>query len=187
MRFKRMIIVLCFGLIFATPAWGQPSNWAVFVPTREQYIQSGSDSFGNFWGWPYDLTGVNHIQWFGCWFGHACTWDTTAFNYYNVLGDYYDCNGNLLQADAIFSGGWAVIRGTGTVLSGGMGGQGSNPVCVVYAGEAPARRCVISFDMTPRKRSPTYCTSWPAVSPPTGKNLGRPRKCLTHKGAPRNS
>jgi RHS repeat-associated protein len=179
MGFKKIVMFLVLGLIFATSAWAQPSNWAVFVPTREQYNRSGYDSFGNFWGWPYDLTGVNHIEWFGCWFGHACTNDATAFNYYDILGDYYDCNGNLLQADAIFSGGWAIIRGTGTVLTGGIGGHGSNPACVVNQGESPAKLCRVYFDMTPLMRSPTYCTTWPAVSAPADKNAGRPnKKCV---------
>lgn len=64
MRFKKVIMVLVLGLIFASSAWGQPANWAVFVPTREQYVGSSADSIGNFWGGPYDLSGVDHIGWF---------------------------------------------------------------------------------------------------------------------------
>ena len=49
MRFKRMIIVLCFGLFLATSAWGQPSNWAVKVPTRAQYTGSGGAGFYSYY------------------------------------------------------------------------------------------------------------------------------------------
>ena len=177
MRLSKIIAFLLLGLLFASPGWANHDNWAIFVPTTEQYTgSSGNDSFGDYWGWAYDLTGVDHIQWFSCWLGFACTYDSSAFNYYDVLGDYYDCDGNLLESGAVFSGGWGLIRDTGTVLSGGIGGHGSNPVCVVYQGEAPARRCRVYFDMTPVKRMYWTCNPWPLVPPPNpDKDVGHPR------------
>jgi RHS repeat-associated protein len=110
-----------------------------------------------------------------------------AFDFYNIRGNYYDCNGNLLESDAGMGGGWAVVQGTGTIFGGGIGGFGTYDLCYLN-GVSPAAECRVYIDMTPVKRSSWNCNPWPAV--PTAypnKNLGRPRKCVTIKGAPKNS
>lgn len=49
MRFKRILLVICFGLLFATSAWAQPANWAVFVPRGAQSDGSGSAVFYSYY------------------------------------------------------------------------------------------------------------------------------------------
>jgi RHS repeat-associated protein len=174
MRTRLTIGFLILALIFTSSAWGIPDNWAVFVPKGARYLGSSSDSLGNFWGAPYDLTGIDHIEWFGCWFGHLCTWDTSAFEIYNLEGDYYDCQGNLLEANAPISQ-WRLVRGTGTIFTGGIGGFETEPVCVCETGYPPAKVCRVHEKTAPIKRSDSYCEIWPFISNPNGeRNLGRP-------------
>ncbi len=191
-------MLLVLGLIFATSAWGQPSNWAVRVPTRAQYTGSGSAGFysdyvnHHFWCSYWDLTGINHYPWSCCCAGdpghlypgtspYSPPW--SVFDFYDIRGDYYDCNGNLLESDARIGGGWAVVKGTGTIFGGGIGGFGTYDLCYLN-GVSPAAECRVYLDMTPVKRSPTYCTSWPAVPPPTPKDAGRPREAPINAGCP---
>ncbi len=188
MRFKRILLVLCFGLLFATSAWGQPANWAVFVPTHAQYTGSGSADFYsyyvnyNFWCSLWNKAGIDHFTWTCCCAGNPGYLDPAIspynyFDFYQIRGDYYDCNGNLLQSDAAVSSGWGVVKGTGTVFGGGIGGQGSYPLCILSSmtEAVPATACRVFYDMTPVRRSSNYCTSWPLVPPPDhSKILGKP-------------
>lgn len=133
MQFKKVIMVSALGLLFATSAWGQPADWAVWVPTHAQYIQSGSgpDAFysdyvnDHFFGSLWNLTGINQVSWGCCCAGdpgHLMTCDSTAIEQDSLVGDYYDCNGNLLQSNAARFGAW-VVRDTGPILTGGIGSQ----------------------------------------------------------------
>ena len=197
MRVKKITIVLLLGLTFAATAWGQPSNWAIFVPIHAQYTGSGGAGFysyyvnQHFWCSLWNKAGIDHFTWICCCAGNPgyldpATSPYTYFDFYQIRGDYYDCNGNLLQSDAAISSGWGVVQGTGTVFSGGIGGQGTYPLCNL-AGVSPAAECRVYYDMTPQKRSPTYCTSWPAVPPISDKNLGRPRNEVCPKEDPTNN
>ena len=67
-----------------------------------------------------------------------------------------------------------VVQGTGTGFSGGIGGPGTFPSCIL-TGVSPAAECRVYFDMTPVKRSPDYCANWPSTPPPRPEeNLGGP-------------
>ena len=192
------LMVLIVALVTAcivspfTPALGAPGDWAIWVPTHAHYTHSSGGSFGTMWGFPYDQSGIIHIDWYGCWFGHLCTDDQSAFKHYEIRGDYYDCEGNLLERDATYYNlARVVVRGTGTVFSGGIGGgPGTSPAC---HSTKPAVECRVYVDTSPRRRSHWSCDPWPFVGPPKdganrGKNLGRPRKgmCDLFVGNPVN-
>ena len=190
MRFKRMIIILCFGLFFATSVRGQPSNWAVFVPTGATFTGSGSADFYSyyvnygFWCSLWDKSGIDHLPWTCCCAGNPGYLDPAGppydhFNFYQIRGHYYDCNGNLLQSNAPISGNWGVVKRTGTVFSGGIGGLGTYPLCILTSmtDAVPAAACRVHYDMTPVKRGGWNCNPWPAVpSAKMGGGLGRAPK-----------
>ena len=185
MKDKRILILLLLGLIFVPSAWAQPSGWAVFVPTHEQYTNSGGASFysyyvnHNFWCSLWTLTGIDHFTWECCCGGdpghlepHIAPYQ--YFDFYQIHGDYYDCAGNLLQGDAAISSNWAVVQGTGTVFGGGIGGQGTYPLCILpsMTDAVPASACRVFYDMTPMKNG--TCNPWPFVPPPDpDKNKGK--------------
>jgi hypothetical protein len=111
MRFKKVIMVLVLGLIFATSAWAQPSNWAVFVPTHAQSNGSGGADFysyyvnNHFFCSLWDKSGIDHFNWTCCCAGNPGYLDPVDppyayFDSYTLAGDYYDCDGQLLQSDA---------------------------------------------------------------------------------------
>ena len=117
MRSERIVTLVVVGFLLASPVWGEPANWAIWVPTHASYTHSEFGSFGTFHG-DYDLAGIDHISWFKCWWGHLCTEDRTAFQFYEIRGDYYDCEGNLLETDRVYyARKWVVLRETGTVFS----------------------------------------------------------------------
>lgn len=192
-------MVLSYLLIFTASAWGQPSNWAIFIPTHAQYTGSGSADFysyyvnHNFFCSLWDKSGIDHLPWTCCCAGQPGFLDPAApythFNFYQIRGDYYDCNGNLLQSDATRSSGWGVVKGTGGVFNGGIGGQGTFPLCILSSmtEAVPAKACRVYYDKSPVKRSSNYCSVWPAVPPPDpDKNLGRPIGCDLFVGNPVN-
>lgn len=177
-------MVLVLGLVFATSAWAQPSNWAVAVPTHAQCTGSGSADFysyyvnNHFFCSLWIKSGIDQFNWACCCAGNPGFLDPadppyTYFNSYAIAGDYYDCDGNLLQSNAVLAGGpYMVVSGTGSIY-GGIGGQGTFPSCIL-TGVTPAAECRVYVDMTPIKNG--NCTSWPAVPPPDpAKHLGRPR------------
>ncbi len=180
MRRGNLISILLLEILLASPAWGAPENWAIWVPTHAEYAGSTIGKFGDFYlcSDGYDLTGIDHIGWYCCWWGFLCTDDYSAFKRYQIRGDYYDCEGNLLEENALYwETTWFIVRGTGTVFSGGIGGRQAQPAC--YS-DSPAEDCRVYVDMTPVRRNWWSCDSWPAVPPSggaTGKNLGRPRTC----------
>jgi hypothetical protein len=102
------------------------------------------------------------------------------------MGDYYDCNGTLLQSDAQIgtSGYYKVVHGTGDIFSGGIGGGGGYPLCNL-TGTSPARECRVNVDTTPVKRGGWNCNPWPAVPSSNPDNLGKP-KCVNSAADPVN-
>jgi len=128
MRFKKIIMVLVLGLLFATSAWAQPSNWAVLVPTHAHYNGTAQADFYSssiFFCSSWDRTGINQCtNWFCSGIGYLDS--TTCFDSYTLVGDYYDCNGTLLQSDAQIGspGYYNVVQGTGDIFSGGIGKAG---------------------------------------------------------------
>ena len=177
MRFRKVIMVLVLGMLFATSAWAQPSNWAVRVPTHAQYTGSGSADFysyyvnHNFSCSLWNKAGIDHFTWTCCCGGNPGFLDPaispyTYFDFYDIRGDYYDCDGNLLASNLPISSGWGVVQGTGTVLSGGIGGQGTYPLCILSSidSASPASECRVYVNMSIQKRSPTYCSTWPEIS-----------------------
>jgi hypothetical protein len=135
-----MIIVLCFGLFLATSAWGQPSNWAVKVPTRAQYTGSGGASFysdyvnDHFWCSYWDLTGINHFVWECCCGGDPGHLEPHVppyqyFDFYDILGEYYDCNGNLIESNARIGGGGLSLKEQALFLAEGS----ADLVLMIYA------------------------------------------------------
>jgi hypothetical protein len=207
MRFKRILLVICFGLLFATSAWAQPANWAVFVPRGTQSNGSGSADFysyyvnNGFFCSLWDKSGIDHFTWTCCCAGNPGYLDPAVppyayFDSYSVAGDYYDCNGQLLGSGT--SGSYMIVQGTGTGFSGGIGGPGTYPACILtsMSSASPASECRVYYDMTPVKRSPGYCTTWPSVpSPDKNKEKGKPdqkkekskpKTCDTSVGNPVN-
>ena len=124
MSVKKTILFFLLGLIFSTSASAVPQNWGVFVPTGAQYLGSRAGAFGKEWGCSdcggYDRTAIDHFSWYCCGAcsycpGYLCTNDG-AFDFYQVIGNYYDCEGNLLESDAPRGFRLAIIRGTGTIF-----------------------------------------------------------------------
>ena len=191
MRFKRVLLVICFGLLFATSAWTQPANWAVFVPTGAHYNGSGSADFYSYYvnhGFfcsLWDKSGIDHLVWTCCCAGNPGYLDPATppyayFDSYSISGNYYDCDGNLLQSNAVSGGSYMIVQGTGSGLSGGIGGSGTYPACILTSMDSasPASECRVSYDLTPVKRSSDYCTTWPSVPPPdSNKPKGKPLGC----------
>ena len=189
MRPGKTAVVLVVGFLFASSVWGAPANWAVWVPTSARYTHSAGGSFGDFWGGPYNTAGIDHWYWYYCWYGHLCT-DQPAFKHYEIRGDYYDCEGNLLEKDAVYWGQtWTVVGGTGTVFNGGIGGGPGSRACFAQETKTPAIDCRVYVDMSPVKRPGWSCDTWPSFPEPSaspGKNLGRPRTCELRVGNPIN-
>jgi RHS repeat-associated protein len=195
-HFKKTILFLFIGLVFAASAWAVPPNWGVFVPTGAQYISSRGGAIGKDWGCSdcggYDRTAIDHFKWYCCGAcvycpGYLCT-DEAAFDLYQVIGNYYDCEGNLLEKGAAGWGRWLIIRGTGTIFSGGIGGQDEGFIVgCVPTWCSPARDCRIHADMSPQLNSCPY--GYPSVPSPTPeKDLGSPRSggCDQFVGNPIN-
>jgi hypothetical protein len=183
MGFKKILLIVCFGLLIATSAWAQPSNWAVFVPTGAQYNGSGSADFyseyvnQHFFCSLWDKSGIDHFVWTCCCAGNPGYLDPatppyTYFDSYSISGNYYDCDGQLLGS-GVSAGSYRIVQGTGSGLSGGIGGSGTYPTCVL-TGVSPASECQVYFDMTPVKRSSNYCTTWPSIPL---KKRGKPDPC----------
>ncbi len=189
MRWGRIAIILIVGLCFAKSVLGAPANWAVWVPTHGEYTHSAGGSFGDFGGGPYDTTGIDHWSWYYCWYGHLCT-DQPAFDHYRILGDYYDCEGNLLEKDALYwAQTWTVVGGTGTIFDGGIGGGPGARACFAQETKTPATDCRVYVDMTPVIRPGWSCEEWPSFpesSQSPGKNLGRQDSCELYVKNPIN-
>jgi hypothetical protein len=172
MWFKRILFGFYFGLLFVGSAWAQPSNWAVWVPAGAQSNGSGSADFysyyvnNHFFCSLWDKSGIDHFHWTCCCAGNPGFLDPADppyayFDSYSIAGNYYDCDGQLLQSGAV--GFYMIVSGTGNPLSGGIGGPGTYPACILSSMDSasPASECRVYADMTPVKRSPNYCTSWP--------------------------
>jgi RHS repeat-associated protein len=183
MRFKKILLVACFGLIFATSAWAQPAGWAIFVPTGAQYNGSASADFyseyvnQHFWCSYWDLSGIDHFSWTCCCAGDPGYLDPaispyTYFDSFSLVGNYYDCDGQLLGS-GVSAGSYMIVQGTGSGCSGGIGGTGTYPTCTL-TGVSPAGECRVYFDWTPVKRSSNYCTTWPSFPI---KKTGKPDPC----------
>jgi len=176
--------------MFAASAWGYPpGNWAVFVPTHAQFTGPTYAEFYSDWDHyhpncrQWNLSGINHFSWVCCCAGNGGHLRPAYppydyFDCYEIGGDYYDCNGDLLQSDVAYDSG-CVVRGTGTVFSGGIGGK---PDCYLE-GVTPASECRVFYDTTPVLRE-GQCNTFPDVpSSDEEKNSGRPRKDLCDKGS----
>lgn len=144
MRFLKIIICLVLVFNFSSSAWAVPPNWGVFVPTGIQYLGSRAGAIGKEWGCSdcngYDRTGINHFYWYCCGAclycpGYLCT-DELAFDKYQAIGDYYDCEGNLLEQGSAWGPIWLIIRGTGTIFSG----ESAVPMTMVMSSAAFRRR-----------------------------------------------
>jgi len=98
------------------------------------------------------------------------TEDRSAFECYDIIGDYYDCDGNLVEQNAVYES-RCVVRETGTVFDGGIGLNQYNE-CRADQTCTPATDCRVYYDMSPRKIG--TCSTWPAVPSPPDKNAGRP-------------
>jgi RHS repeat-associated protein len=195
MRFKRTVLVLLLGLTFSSSTWAAPPKWGVFVPTGAQYLGSRAGAIGKEWGCSdcngYDRTGINQFEWYCCGAcaycpGYLCT-DESAFDKYQAIGDYYDCEGNILEQGAPWGPIWLIIRGTGTIFSGGIGGTDNNGYVVdcVPTWCSPARDCRIYQDASPQKN---YCSNGYPYIPPSNPNanLGVPPNETWNLGCPSN-
>jgi hypothetical protein len=173
-RPRKVVLFLLIGFLCASSAWAIPQEWGVFVPTGARYLSTRGGSIGFDWGWQdcngYDRTGIDHFTWFGCidlciWCpGYMCTNDP-AFDVWQVVGDYYDCDGNLLEAGSPLGWLWAIIRGTGTIFDGGIGGHDNwLPICTP-TWCSPARDCRVYEDTEPQL---SYCPYglYPFIPPP---------------------
>ena len=192
MKFRLILLSLVLSLIISSPVWGQPPGWALFVPTGAQYTGSGGASFysyyvnHNFFCSLWNLTGIDGFVWECCCGGdpghlepHVAPYQ--YFDFYQIHGDYYDCDGNLLEGDAATSGGWGVVKGTGDVFGGGIGGLGTYDLCILtsMSDAVPAQACRVFYDMTPIKNG--TCNPWPAIVVDDNKNKGK--RCVnTTKG-----
>jgi len=108
MRGKKIILSLVLWLTLASTAWG--AEWAIFVPTHAT-LETGSIGgsfysddkahFGTCNSW--DLSGINHFSWECHGAGNpgylVCSTDN-CFDLYNIMGDYYACDGSLILSDA---------------------------------------------------------------------------------------
>ena len=199
MRFKKIIMVLLLGLTFCSTAWAQPQGWGVFVPTGAQYLGSRAGAIGKDWGcsdcpyipYGYDMTGIGQFHWYCCGAciycpGYLCT-DEAAFALYQPIGNYYDCEGNLLEQGAARGFIRAIIRGTGTIFNGGIGGndEGYIVACVPTLC-SPAHECRIHDDTSPQLG---WCPSgYPAIPPSApDKNFGVPPNGAWNLGCPDNN
>jgi len=192
MKFCKTILPLCLVLILATSAWAAPQGWGVFVTTGAEYLYTRAGAIGIEHGcWDcngYDRSGINQFNWYCCGAclycpGFLCT-DESAFDAYQQIGDFYDCEGNLLEAGSPWDM-WLIIRGTGTIFDGGIGGGEGNGYVVDCQPFwcSPARDCRIFADSSPKLSS---CPNgYPFIpSPNPGKNLGKPRKGLCELPSP---
>jgi RHS repeat-associated protein len=183
MPFKKTFLFLLPGLFLATSVMAVPANWGLFVPTGAQYLGSRSGAIGKEWGCSdcggYDRTAIDHFKWYCCGAcaycpGYLCANDS-AFDVYQLIGDYYDCEGNLLESGAPRGFRLAIIRGTGTIFDGGIGGGDEGYIVgCVPTWCSPARDCRIHTDMSPQLN---YCPNGHPSVPPQSpeKNFGRPQ------------
>ena len=194
------VIVFLLISLLSSPAWAVPQKWGLFVPTGVQYLGSRDAAMGIDWGWGdcngYDRSGINHINWSQCidlcmWCpGYMCS-GGSAFDIYQAIGDFYDCDGNLLEQDSAWGYPYAILKGTGTIFDGGIGGIGApggpTPIVCYVSGCSPALSCRVYSDTSPQINGGYYCPSYPDIlSPYPDRNLGRPRGCHMERGNPVN-
>jgi RHS repeat-associated protein len=187
MRGKKIILPLLLWLTVASTAWGAPGNWAIFVPTHAVLEQGSID--GSFYSDAkhnggtcdsWDLSGIDHFSWECHTQGNPGYLDCSTrncFDIYSIVGDYYACDGSLVQTDAKWDD-RKVVRETGSVFDGGIGCKLSEGSCYLNF-FSPARECRVFYPTQPVKRSENYCPEWPYIPPASpDKNLGRPRTDL---------